>query len=160
MKDVNVLPIVSFGPCTNIMASSQFAIRQWKLDLCVNDFCNTAPLLSLPKVLPATAKTEQYDSGADGTCLRGDINWEKLPLSLYFKSPTIMLANAFEGGYIGSTLFVFLFLTITNIHYSPLRWITKEQLIDLEACHNNNHVMHLHEVNVTCSWMLYKSCKR
>lgn len=157
MKAVNVLPIVSFGLCTNIMASSQFAIQQWKLDLCVNDFCNTAPLLSLPKVLLATAKTEQYNSGADGTCLRGDINWEKLPLSLYFKSTpscwpvplrvTILVPLFWVGG------------QLQSIHYSPLRWITKEELIDLEACHTNNHVIHLHEVNITCSWMFYWSCK-
>lgn len=92
MRAVNVPLFISFGFCTNIIASSQFAIQQWKLELSVNEFCNTASWLSLPKVLLDTAKTQQYNNGADGACLRRDINCSflqgvKLPLSLYFKSP-------------------------------------------------------------------------
>lgn len=93
MKAVNVPLFIGFGDCTNIMACSQFAIQRWKPELSVNEFCNTASWFVFAKGPPGHGeKTQQYNNGADGACLRRDINCsflqgEKLPLSLYFKSP-------------------------------------------------------------------------
>lgn len=91
MEAVNVLSCIGFGLCTTIIASGQFAIQRWKLELSVNEFCNTASWLSLPEVLLAAAKTQQYNNGADGACPRSGIkcsfNRERHCLCHYILNP-------------------------------------------------------------------------
>lgn len=155
MKAVNVPPFISFGYCTNIIASSQFVIQQWKLELSANEFCNTDSWLPLPKVLLATAKTKQYNNGADGACPRRDINCsfyrERNCLCHY-----ISLLSCWPKS-LRVTILDPLYFSNNYKPYITPHWggLPKEKLSDLEASHILLHVKHPLEVNLTCSGMLH-----